>query len=433
MLNKIVESLKIYKDKRMAVMLAFGFASGFPFPLVFNTLSLWLESSGLSLALIGLFSIAKMPYSFKWVWAPFVDNIKIPFLSKMGRRRSWALVTQIILAIAIISMSRTNPAEMPYLILILAAILAIASSSQDIVLDAYRIEQFNKSEQAAGSATFVMGYRLGMIFSGAIALYLASVMSWGNVFLIMSIGSLVGIITVLLIKEPSQVSSTDNDHLSYTQKVKAFYETAVRAPILDFIKRPHWITILLFIFLYRMSDAYISPMAYLFYVNMDFDYIQIANITKIYGTIATIGGMFLGGALLNRISMNKGLMICGIFQCISNLIYVAQAYAPGNIYMLILTITIENISGGMGTAAFVAYISSLCNTAYTATQYALLSSLMSFARDIVATSSGALASAVGWKMFFFITTLMGIPGLLVLSYLIYLRKVDIKSQYNLPK
>ena len=204
---------------------------------------------------------------------------------------------------------------------------------------------------------------------------------------------------------------------SSPEKIKDFFKNAVVCPFKDFMSRPGWTYILLFILLYRLSDAYISPMAYIFYKDMGFGYSQIATVTKIYGTIATIVGMLVGGMLLNKMSLTRGLLLCGILQGLSNLIYVAQTYAGNNLYMLTLTISVENITGGMGTAAFVAYISSLCNVKYTATQYALLSSLMSLARDVLASSSGWLVQHIGWSSFFISTTFMAVPGLLVLWYI----------------
>lgn len=419
MLAKIFSAAKIYLDRRMLVMVAFGFSSGFPFPLVFNTLSLWLGEAGLPLAVIGTFSLLKTPYSFKWAWSPLIDRLPIPGLSFMGRRRSWSLLTMLLVGMSIFAMSLTNPAENPSLMAALTLILCISSASQDIVLDAYRVENFKTSEQAAASATFILGYRLGFIFSGAGALYLADVMSWNHVYAVMSGGILIGLAAVLSIREPKaeMPEHLSGKNLSSAARFRQFFQSAVICPFKDFMTRPGWAWILLFILLYRLSDAYISPMAYLFYKDMGFGYSQIATITKIYGTVATIAGMLVGGMLLNKMSLTRGLLFCGILQGLSNLIYVAQTYAGNNLYMLTLTISVENITGGMGTAAFVAYISSLCNRQYTATQYALLSSLMSLARDVLASSSGWLVQHIGWSPFFITTTIMAIPGLLVLIYL----------------
>lgn len=427
MLEKLLSYTQVYRDKRMLIMLAFGFASGFPFPLVFNTLSLWLKEVGLGLTLIGLFSLAKIPYSLKWLWAPLTDQLQIPGLSRLGRRRSWALLTQIFVAVLIIIIALANPAQIPYLFFALVFLLAISSASQDIVLDAYRVESFSTSEQGAASAVFVTGYRLGFIFSGAGALFLASIMDWPQVYLIMSSGSLVGIVTIILIKEP--VTATIHKQL---HNFREFMAQSVIAPFKDFIQRPHWQLILLFIFLYRMSDAYVSPMTYMFYTDIGFNYVQIASIIKILGSVAIIGGMFLGGILLSRISLNQGLVICGILQALSNLTYVVQAHVGDNQYMLMVTIFVENITGGMGTAAFVAYISSLCNLNYTATQYALLSSLMSLARDGLAATSGSLAGWLGWSNFFILSTFLAIPGMVVLGLLIWFQHQEKRNHLPSP-
>lgn len=433
MLAKILSAAKIYLDRRMLVMVAFGFSSGFPFPLVFNTLSLWLGEAGLPLAVIGTFSLLKTPYSFKWAWSPLIDRLPVPGLSFLGRRRSWSLLTMLLVGMSVFAMSLTNPAENPSLMAALTLILCISSASQDIVLDAYRVENFKTSEQAAASATFILGYRLGFIFSGAGALYLADVMSWNHVYAVMSGGILIGLAAVLSIREPKAETPEylSDKNLSSAARFRKFFQSAVICPFKDFMTRPGWTWILLFILLYRLSDAYISPMAYLFYKDMGFGYSQIATITKIYGTVATIAGMLVGGMLLNKMSLTRGLLFCGILQGLSNLIYVAQTYAGNNLYMLTLTISVENITGGMGTAAFVAYISSLCNRQYTATQYALLSSLMSLARDVLASSSGWLVQHIGWSPFFIATTVMAVPGLLVLLYLT--RRFPLTAASSLPE
>lgn len=400
-------------------MVLLGFSSGFPLLLVVGTLNLWLKDAGVSLAVIGLFSLAKTPYSLKWLWSPIIDRVQLPFFRHLGRRRGWALFTQLWLAAAIWAMAVTNPAQSPMAMAVFAFIMVIGSASQDIVLDAYRIESFSAREQGAGVAVFVLGYRLGTMFSGAGALFLAAVMSWGDVYKIMMLGALLGMVTVLLSKEPrrdenfQEISCVGN----WRERLTCFMKKAVYDPFADFMKRPHWVLILLFVFLYRMSDAYIGPMMFPFYDDMGFSKREIAMITKVYGIAATIAGTLIGGIVVNRLGIMKSLLICGIFQGLSNLVFVAQAYAGNNIYMLMLTISVENISGGLGTAALVAYMSSLCNVAFTATQYALLSSLMSLARDIFAASSGYLVQAVSWPMFFVVTTLMSVPGLLLLLWL----------------
>lgn len=412
-----LKSIKIYADRRMAVMLLLGFVSGLPFLLVSSTLSLWLKDAGISLAAIGLFSIVKAPYSFKWLFSPLIDQYRLPLFSKLGRRRGWAVFLQLLLISALLLMSVTNPKQTPLLFIVWAFLTALFSASQDIVLDAYRIERFTRKEQAAGVAVFVLGYRFGAIFSGAGALFLASVLSWGQVYQIMAAGVLAGLATVLLSKEPT------NNKASRPKNLRATIVNAVVKPFTDFMKRDKWPLILLFIFLYRMSDAYVAPMAYPFFDDIGFTKIQIASIIKIYGVIATIVGTFLGGIVVNRFGLVRSLVWCGILQGASNLAYVGQVYAGNNASVLMINIFVENISGGMGTAAFVAYLSALCNKKYTATQYALLSSFMGAARDLFAATSGAVATAVSWQSFFVITTLMAVPGLLILWYLIRAKAV----------
>lgn len=419
MFKRWLTAAKIYMDKRMLTMIALGFSSGFPLLLVFGTLNLWLKDAGISYAAIGLFSLVKTPYSFKWAWSPLIDRIRLPLFCRLGRRRGWALFTQIILMLSILCMSTVNPSASPLTMAFFAVLVTIASASQDIVLDAYRIESFSSKEQGAGVAIFVLGYRFGLIFSGAGAIWMASVMSWNNVYVIMSLGALIGMIAILCSKEPAQDSK--KTQVSYSgslrKRIKKFLLTAVYDPFKDFMRKPDWVVILLFIFFYRMSDAYMGPMAYPFYDDMGFSKVEIAYVSKLYGMIATILGGIAGGLIINRFGIMKSLFWFGVLQGITNLMFVAQSYAGHNIYLLTVTISLDNISAGMGTTALVAYLSSLCNIAYTATQYALLSSLMSFARDLFAATSGFLADHVSWDIFFFITALMVIPGLILLAYL----------------
>lgn len=420
MFEKWIKSAQVYCDRRMLAMLLLGFSSGFPLLLVFGTLNLWLKDAGVTLAVIGLFSLAKTPYSLKWAWSPIVDRFRLPLFGRLGRRRGWALFTQIWLMSAICGMAMTDPAQTPLTMAVWALVTVVASASQDIVLDAYRIESFSTREQGAGVAVFVLGYRLGTIFSGAGALFLAEVMSWEDVYKIMAFGAVVGMLTILFSKEPQKEENYNEIRCegNWHQRLRCFLNKAVVAPFADFMKRQNWLLILVFVFLYRMSDAYIGPMMYPFYDDMGFSKREIASITKIYGVAATIGGTLLGGIVVNRLGLIRALLVCGVLQGVSNLVFVAQAYAGHNVYMLMATVAVENISGGMGTAAFVAYLSSLCNVAYTATQYALLSSLMSFARDVFASTSGFLAGSVSWGSFFVITTLMALPGMLVLLYMV---------------
>ena len=418
MLQRWKNSLSVYWDWRMLTMIGMGFSSGFPFLLISGTLALWLTDSGISLELIGLFSLVKTPYSFKWLWSPLVDRFNIPLLSKLGRRRGWAVFSQILLCAAIISMASITPAQSLGLMMILSFLTVLASATQDIVLDAYRVESFDHQDQAAGTAIFILGYRIGSVFSGAIALLLASFLSWNQVYLCMSLGAVLGIITTLCSKEPQ--NSTEQK-LKFSgnliQRLKNFYQTAVKSPIIDFLSRPAWGGILLFIMLYKLCDAYMVPMTMPFYDSLGFSKTQIAFVTKFYGMAATIIGGILGGIIVKRFGIIKSLYLGSLLQGLTTLMYVWQAHAGNDLYLLMGTISLDNLAGGMSTTAFVAYISSLCNAAYTATQYALLSSFISLARDLLASTSGAMVKTTGWDTFFIITTLMALPGIIILYYL----------------
>ncbi len=415
---RLFDALKIYADKRMLVMVGLGFSSGFPLMLVSGTLSLWLGSAEVALASIGIFSLVKMPYSFKWLWSPIIDHVRLPLLGKLGRRRGWAFFCQIVLMAAIVWMALLDAKTQTFTLAMAALLVVIASASQDIVVDAYRIESFSTDEQGAAAAIFVLGYRLGILFSGALALILASVLSWREVYLIMALGAVVGMVTMLLAHEPDcdkiLCINTEPARGTYVERIKRFFVNAVVAPFVDFIKRPHWLIILWFVFFYKMSDAYMGPMANVFYYEMGFSLTEIASVSKIFGMGATILGGIVGGIVVSRWGLYKSLWICGILQGLTTLVFVLQAWSGHNIFMLISCISLDNISGGMSVAAFVAYLSSLCSVAYTATQYALLSSLMSLPRDLVAATSGYMAEAVGWDWFFVLTSLMVVPGLALL-------------------
>lgn len=327
---------------------------------------------------------------------------------------------QVCVFVSIAAMSLVNPEATPDLMWPAALAVCLSSASLDIVLDALRVETFQKNpdDQASGSAVFVLGYRLGMIFSGAGALGLATYVSWNNVYLIMALGSVVGFITLLLIKEPESSFKYTVQHAEkLSSRLSAFFNQSVKEPFLDFIKNRHWFMILFLIFIYRMSDAYIAPMSFPFYKDMGFSKLEIAWIIKIYGMAAAIAGGLCGGLLVKKFGLYKGLIICGYTQGFTTLFFSLQALVGHNVPLLTLTITLENFSSGLATTALVGYISSLCSVYYTATQYALLSSVMSLARDVFAATSGLLAEAVSWPMFFVIASLFSIPGIVVVHFI----------------
>jgi len=426
------DSAGIYLDRRILVILFLGFSSGLPFLLVFSTLSIWLKLEGVSLTAIGLFSLVRTPYTFKFLWAPLIDRVPLPVLSGLlGRRRSWAILTQAALMAAIFAMASTSPSENAGLTALFALFVAFASASQDIVIDAYRVEILEDDRQAAGAGVLVLGYRVGLLTAGAGALWLASVLSWQAVYGVMAGLVAVGMITILLAPEPEtgrslEQAEAEEDRIArhleaglphWASRLLAWLYEAVVAPFGDFMTRSQWAAVLAFIMLYKLGDAYLGVMANPFYVEMGFSTVEIANVSKLFGLAATIIGGLMGGILVHRRGIMQGLLICGVLQMISNLVFIAQAMAGHNVGMLAVTVGVENITGGMATTAFVAYLSSLCSVAYTATQYALLSSFMAFARDVLSSSSGWAAQQMDWIGFFAATSVLALPGLVLLVWL----------------
>lgn len=405
----------VYINKQMLILLALGFSSGFPFLLVFSTLTLWLKQSGLSLELIGYFSLVKIPYSLKWAWSPLIDNTKIPYLYKMGRRRSWAVVVQICLFVSILLMSFTNTAEHFAIMAFLALLTGFLSASQDIILDAYRVESFNSNpeKQASGVAIFVLGYRIGLIYSGAGALYLASIYDWNKAYMIMAFGVFIGLFAILAAEE-----KVDFVYKKYNHNIKKFFKDSVISPLKNFTQHNHWQWILVLIFTYHLSNAYFNPVINPFYYDIGFSNIEIANVMKLYGMIAAICGGIFGGYIIAKTGLKKSMICFAILQCLSTALFSLQAAAGHNMTMFIVVVTIENFCSGLATTALVAYISSLCNKFYTATQYAMLSSIMSISRDVFSSTSGKVAEFMGWECFFLLCACLSLPSIFIILFCI---------------
>jgi PAT family beta-lactamase induction signal transducer AmpG len=412
--------LDAYRQPRLLAVLFMGFSSGLPLPLTFGTLSFWLAQSGVSRTAIGLFALVGIPYSFKFVWSPLVDRLALPVLTRLlGRRRSWALVLQAALAAAILALGFSDPATSPGKMAITAVIVAFLSASQDIVIDAYRIELLKPEEQGAGAAATQWGYRFGMIAASAGALYAAAFGGWHFAYMVMAALMGVGMVTVWLTPEPDVALSVPPAGGSRVRRVLDWFKTAVIAPFGDFFGRGAWVPVLLFIVLYKFGDALAGVMANPLYVSLGFTAGEVAPISKVFGVFATLVGLALGGAAIARWGLYPSLLICGMLQSVSNLMYVALTMAGHNDVMLALSIGIENVTGGLGSAGFVAYLSQLCSLEFTATQYALLSSLAAVGRTTLASSGGWLADHFGWIGFFVIATFAGLPGLLVLLWLMW--------------
>ena len=408
-------SLAIYREPRLLAILLMGFSSGLPLALTGATLGIWLAEAGLSLTAIGLFALVGTAYNFKFVWSPIIDRLPLPVLTRLlGRRRGWAVVIQALLGLAIVALGFADPRIDPWWTALGAVAVAFLSASQDIVLDAYRVELREEREQAAGAAATQVGYRFGMLAAGAGALYLATFFGWQATYAVMGALMGVGILTVLATREPSREGTVAKPP---EKGLAAWLQDAVVAPFADFVTRPGWILILAFVVLYKFGDALAGTVSSPFYVAMGFSKIEIANVSKIFGVVSTLVGVALGGIVTYRFGLMRGLIVCGVLQMLSNLMFAIQAMVGYDIAMLMATIAIENVTGGMGSAAFVAYLSSLCNVSYTATQYALLSSLAATARTMLSSSGGWLAESLGWVPFFLLTVLAAVPGLLLLSWL----------------
>jgi PAT family beta-lactamase induction signal transducer AmpG len=403
---------RVYLEPRMLLVMALGFSSGLPLLLTLSTLSIWLAESDVSKTTIGLFALVGAPYTFKFLWAPLIDRVRLPGLGALlGRRRGWGVLIQVLLAGAIVALGATDPALNPWATALCAVLVAFLSASQDVVLDALRIELLEERQQGAGAAVYVMGYRLGMLAAGAGALFLAEALPWFWVHVAMAALLTVGVIAVLCSPEPRSVAAPEGRGLA------AWLYDAVIAPFADFMGRRGWLAILGFIALYKFGDSLAGVMANPFYLEMGFSKAEIAGVSKIFGLWATLIGGAAGGLMVARFGVLPSLFVCGLLQMFSNLLFAAQALVGHNLAMLTLVIAVENVAGGMGTAAFVAYLSGLCNVAYTATQYALFSAFMSFARTVLSSPGGALAEQLGWVPFFGLTTLAAIPGLLLLAWL----------------
>lgn len=370
----------------------------------------------MSLAAIGFAALIGLSYTFKFLWAPVVDRVPLPLLTRwLGQRRGWALLIQALLALAIFTLGQTDPREALRLTVAAAVLVAFLSATQDIVIDAMRIELLRPEQQGLGAAATQWGYRGGMLASGAGALYAAAFGGWAFAFTAMTALMGVGMVAVLMMKEPAHPAD-----LAKPASAGDWFRTSVVGPFREMLKREGAWLILLVVVLYKFGDALAGVMTSPFYIQMGFTKIEIANISKIFGVLATLAGVAAGGWLVLRAGLYRGLMIAGVLQMLSNLMYVVLARAGHDLAVLTATIGIENFTGGMGSAAFVAYLSMLCNARFTATQYALLSALAAVPQRILSAWGGVLAAEVGWVVFFLVSTVAAVPGLLLLAYLMRL-------------
>ncbi len=418
------DAIAVYFKPRVLIVLLLGFSSGLPLALSGSTLAVWLTESNVDLGTIGLFSLVGLPYTFKFLWAPLTDALDVPLLSRaLGRRRGWLVFTQLLLFCTIVFLAFCDPLRSLPLIVFGAVLVATASATQDIVVDAFRVESLETSEQGAGMAGYVAAYRIGMLVSGAGVLVLVALLErlgvassqvwmWGYIAAAFGMG--IGIVATLLATEPDAPA----DVVDHKQSaLKRLTETATGA-FGEFLARDAAIAILLFVVLYKFCDAFAGALTAAFVINIGFDKATYAAVVKGVGLAAALIGGFAGGSLVRAVSLSTSLWIGGIVQMASNLTFAWLAMVGTSVSALTVTIIVENFTGAIGTVIFVAYLSALCgNRAHTATQYALLTALAAVGRTTLASGGGFIAEYFGWVSFFVITALSAIPSLFLLWWL----------------
>ncbi len=396
--NALSDYLQVFRSRRIGVMILAGFSSGLPLALTGGTLQAWMTVAGVDLRTIGIFALAGIPYTVKFLWSPLMDRFVPPW---MGRRRGWMFLTQAALLLGIAAMAFGSPAGAPWALGALALLVAFASASQDIVIDAYRTDVLHETERGLGAAVFVTGYRIAMLVSGALALILSERIGWRNTYLLMASLMCVGIATSMFGPEPD-IRVTPPESL----------REAVWGPLRDFFSRRAAGAMLLLIVLYKLGDAYAGTLTTAFLIRgVGFSPTEVGTINKGLGLASLIAGAMFGGTLMVRLGLYRALIFFGVLQAVSNLSFMVLSWVGKSYAMLVFTVAFENVCGGMGTAAFVALLMAMCDHRYTATQYALLSSLAALGRIFVAPTSGFLVEGVGWAVFFLFTAVAALPGI----------------------
>lgn len=400
----IIPYLQVFSNRRIAVVTFLGMASGLPLALTGGTLQAWMAVTGVDIETIGIFGLVGLPYALKFLWSPFMDRFVPPWL---GRRRGWIIITQVCLISGIIAMAFSSPPNAPVALAVLALFVAFTSASQDIVIDAYRTDILREPERGIGAAVFVTGYRIAVLMSGALALILSDRIGWQNTYLIMAGIMVIGIVSVLMGPEPLG----DARH-------PASMREAVWGPMKEYFSRNAALSLLFLIILYKLGDAYAGTLTTAFLLKgPGFSATEVGTINKGLGFASVITGALIGGTLMIRLGLFRALLFFGILQAVSNLSFLLLAVTGKNYAVFVLAVAFENLSGGMGTSAFIALLMAMCDHRYTATQYALLSSLAALGRIIIAPTSGFLVESVGWALFFFMTFLAALPGLILLWWL----------------
>jgi len=397
--------LEVFHSRRILAVLLLGFASGLPLALTTGTLQAWLAVENVDIRTIGFFALVGQPYTYKFLWAPLMDRYTPPFL---GRRRGWLVVTQLALLVAIALMGTLSPRESPWLLGGLALLVAFLSASQDIVFDAYRTDVLKESERGAGAATSVLGYRIAMLVSGGLALILVDYwLSWSAMYALMAALMLVGLAATWAAPEPDAPAQAPRS-----------LGAAIREPLAEYFSRNGAWLLLVLIVLYKLGDAFAGSLTTTFLLRgPGFSLSDVGWANKWLGVGATILGALAGGALMTKLRLYRALMLFGVLQAVTNLGFMLLAMTGKSYPLMIAAVAAENLCGGMGTAAFVALLMSLCDRRFSATQYALLSALSAVGRVYVGPLAGVMVVALGWVQFFFATFLIALPGLVLLWWL----------------
>jgi MFS transporter, PAT family, beta-lactamase induction signal transducer AmpG len=428
--------VRVYGEAATWRMLLLGFSAGLPLLLVFGTLSFWLREAGINRTTIGYLSWVGLAYGFKWVWAPLVDRLPIPLLTRLlGRRRSWLLLAQLIIMAALVGMALTDPRVALTPVVWCALAVAFGSATQDIALDAYRIESAATHKQAALAAAYQTGYRIAMIWAGAGALWIAARAevagvagyqqgAWATAYLAMAASMLLGVATVLLSPEPAARAFRPS------RNAAEWLRSALVEPFADFLRRygKQAVVILALIAIYRISDVVMGIMANPFYVDMGYTKDEVAAVTKIYGVIMTLVGAFAGGGLAMRFGVMRVLMLGAVLSAASNLLFAWLGSRGHDVNALIFVISADNLASGIASAAFIAYLSSLTNVNYSATQYALFSSMMLLLPKFLAGYSGRYVDAFGYSQFFTATALLGLPVLVLVALAARVKTPEIEQK-----
>ena len=424
--SSFTDAFAVYLKPRVLIVLFLGFSAGLPLALSGSTLLVWMSQAGVELGTIGLFALVGTPYTLKFLWAPLVDALHVPIFTRaFGRRRGWLVFSQLLLIGAILLLALTDPARSPLFVALGALLVATMSSTQDIVVDAFRVESLPESEQAAGMASYVAAYRIGMLVSTVGVLFIVSgferagverSLAWTWGYVVMAALILIGTVTALAATEPTQSAAAEAATSSETAFSRVLH--AAIGAFSEFLSRKHAWMALAFVVSFKLTDAFSGAMTAPFVIDIGFSKVDYATIVKGVGLAATLIGGFAGGYVARRYSLVVSLWIGGVLQAVSNLVFAWLALVGTNQWALAVAISAENFTGAIGTVIFVAYLSALCqNPLHTATQYALLTALAAVGRTYLSSGAGYVAEATGWPLFFVISVVVAVPSLILLAWL----------------